>query len=104
MRAVGCAVRDHPTHGVVAVLTFAGGYGPFPLDGDHTVDCGHGDAPDDAFNRVLDSIPVVAVHEQVADALKRGDKVQLAYEPGTLKMTIWAPDGTGQMYGVDWEK
>ena len=63
-----------------------------------------GGAPDDAFNRVLDSIPVVAVHEQVAEALGRGDKVQLNYEPGALKMTIWAADGTGQMFGVDWEK
>ena len=103
MRAVGCAVRDHPTHGVVAVLTFAGGYGPFPLEDAATVECAGG-APDDAFNRVLDSIPVVAVHEQVAEALGRGDKVQLNYEPGALKMTIWAADGTGQMYGVDWEK
>lgn len=103
MRAVGCAIRDHGAHGVVAVLTFAGGYGPFPLEDAATVECAGG-APDDAFNRVLDSIPVVAVHEQVAEALGRGDKVQLNYEPGALKMTIWAADGTGQMFGVDWEK
>ena len=60
--------------------------------------------PEDAlFARVLASVPVVAVHDQVADALARGCRVALDYAPGTLKLTIWSGEGEGQMYGVDWE-
>ena len=104
MRAVGLAVTNHPQHGVLAVLTFAGGFGPQPLDVDVVVEAQGGVDPlPRDFLRVLDSIPVVAVHEQVEAALARNDKVELNYQPGALKMTVWsAADGNGQMYGVEW--
>mmetsp|Transcript_5937 Transcript_5937/g.24849 ORF Transcript_5937/g.24849 Transcript_5937/m.24849 type:complete len:1150 (-) Transcript_5937:411-3860(-) len=106
MRAVGAAIVRHPSHGVLAVLTFAGGYGPPPLDHDALVATTPGQAVSADFKRVLDSIPVVAVHEQVEAALQRGDRVELNYQPGALKMTIWKADDdqSGQMYGVEWEK
>mmetsp|Transcript_29031 Transcript_29031/g.88726 ORF Transcript_29031/g.88726 Transcript_29031/m.88726 type:complete len:187 (+) Transcript_29031:4074-4634(+) len=106
MRAVGLAITKHSLHGVLAVFTFAGGYGPQPLDSQTVVEA-HGSIDDPVsseFKRVLDSIPVVAVHEQVECALSRNDKVELNYQPGALKMTIWsAVDGYGQTYGVEWE-
>jgi len=104
IRAVGLAVTNHPTHGVLAVLTFAGGYGPRPLLVNAIVTAQGNKLPAD-FKRVLNSIPIVAVHEQVKCALARKDRVELNYQPGALKMTIWsAADGNGQMYGVEWGK
>ena len=55
------------------------------------------------FKRVLDSVPVVAVHDQVAAALRAGGRVELDYEPGALRLTIWSSGGSGQVYGVEWE-
>lgn len=96
MRAVGAAVREHPSHGVLAVLTFAGGYGPQPLEVEAHVEASQS-PPSAEFKAVLDSIPVVAVHEQVEQALARMDKVELDYKPGALKMTIWS---AGQCFGI----
>lgn len=102
MRAVGAAVRQHPSHGILAVITFAGGYGPHPLETCVVVESDQFPPPP-KFKEVLDSVPVIAVHEQVESSLSRGEKVELDYKPGALKMTICTPDGAGQMYGVEWE-
>mmetsp|Transcript_20129 Transcript_20129/g.24931 ORF Transcript_20129/g.24931 Transcript_20129/m.24931 type:complete len:484 (+) Transcript_20129:17-1468(+) len=109
MRAIGCAITEHPSHGTLAVLTFAGGYGPLkPLDTQLTVDFdGSSKAFSDDFKQVLDSIPVVAVHDQVEEAANSGKSIQLKYSPGSLKMTIWPSnsneDSKAQVFGVEWE-
>ena len=70
MRAVGAAIREHPAHGVLCVITVAGGFGPFPLEVACTTTATSADVSAE-FTRVLDSVPVLAVHEQVHAALVR---------------------------------
>ena len=65
MRAVGCAVWHHPHHNTVAVVTFAGGYGPPPREEPHKVERASGGPDAGLFERVLSRVR--GVEERVED-------------------------------------
>lgn len=98
----GLSLKDHPSLSNVLVMPVAGGFAPPPLNEKITISCSADATPSETFQRVLDSIPVQQVHEQVATALESGMEVTLEYEPGKVKAIFAAPDGKKNAIACDW--
>ncbi|CAM9262593.1 unnamed protein product [Phaeothamnion confervicola] len=96
-RVVGVATGSHPTAASVCVVTLAGGFGPKPLEQPASVVCQAGAAPSAEFRRVLESVPVSQVIDEIEKALAANQMVEIDYKPGEVTLAITQDGGKATM-------
>eukprot|EP01084_Bolivina_argentea_P054355 99710_1 len=94
-------VRNHPNHGIVWIITLAGGFGQPPLPCPMTV-TSEGGVIGSEFSRVLDSIPVEHIWEEVGTAIKQDLKVTLQYKPGEAEVSVYQESGAINITQCSW--
>ncbi|CAM9537578.1 unnamed protein product [Chrysoparadoxa australica] len=100
-KVCGIAMGSHPSVGTVCVVALAGGFGPKPLDHSANVTCDKG-VPTPDFERVLQSIPVPQITDEVHKAIADGLEVNLDYAPGQVKLSVIQPTGAAQVMQCQW--
>ncbi len=94
-------VRNHPSHGIVWIITLAGGFGEPPLQCYMTVSS-EGGMVESEFSRVLDSIPVEHVWKEVSTAIKQEFKVTIQYKPGEAEISVYQESGAINITQCSW--
>lgn len=103
MAVCGVGHAEHPTLRSVVVVNLSCGFSPLAYSQPTTVSCDGKLQDNPAFSRVLDSIPLMAVHEDVETALAAGQKVDIDYVPGGhATWQITAPDGKQTTKYIEW--
>ncbi|KAG5181257.1 hypothetical protein JKP88DRAFT_346660 [Tribonema minus] len=101
-KVCGVATAPHPSVGTVGVVTLAGGWGPKSLEREALVSVEPGEDPSPEFERVLESIPVPQVTDEVRKAIAAGLAVELDYKPGEVKLTVKQRDGSASLLSCQW--
>jgi len=104
-KVCGVAFSSHPSLEGLVVVPLAGGFGPKPLSEAMVSTLSPSSTLEEqqAFQSVLDSIPVPQLHEQCAAAIEDGAEVTLDYNPsGTATATFKQPSGETNAVACDW--
>ena len=99
LRAAGVGLAAHPKHGTVCAVTLVSLFAT-PLAERETVECQGELSPN--FLRVLEALPSEQARAIATDALAKGKRVRLQYQPGAVRISVIERDGSSSYSSLKW--
>ena len=102
----GIATGPHPTYSSTAVVCLAGGFGGFSLEdlGESAeATCVGSEPMSPEFTRILESVPIEDLVDDLKSQLAAGSTITLKFAPGSLNVAATDSKGAKEEYDVEWE-